>query len=218
MNRDTAAARRYHAETAHSPQSVRSSGHTLDWDLKPSPFKIYPDLAPLALDRDLEPLLAALRPADYDRITQLSALREFARYFGRLNRLRDDQRATLAWLVTKPQLLRTLMMSVSRFDSPEQEVYLSLWRTYDRLRALEDEAFQLARLVECGGEWHHLEPHRDQADGEARERRLAEAARARAVRAGHTKCATGGSRGARVRGRRPGGSPRTARTGRRSAG
>jgi DNA-binding MarR family transcriptional regulator len=29
----------------------------------------------------------------------------------------------------------------ARFDSPEQEVYLSLWRTYDRLRALEDDLF-----------------------------------------------------------------------------
>ena len=28
-----------------------------------------------------------------------------------------------------------------RFDSPAQEVYLNLWRTYDRLRALEDELF-----------------------------------------------------------------------------
>ncbi len=28
-----------------------------------------------------------------------------------------------------------------RFDSPQQEAYLSLWRTYDRLRALEDELF-----------------------------------------------------------------------------
>jgi DNA-binding MarR family transcriptional regulator len=28
-----------------------------------------------------------------------------------------------------------------RFDSPEQEIYLGLWRTYDRLRALEDELF-----------------------------------------------------------------------------
>lgn len=27
------------------------------------------------------------------------------------------------------------------FDSPEQEVFLNLWRTYDRLRALEDELF-----------------------------------------------------------------------------
>src|SRR5262245_20793103 len=28
-----------------------------------------------------------------------------------------------------------------RFDSPEQEAFLSLWRTYDRLRTLEDELF-----------------------------------------------------------------------------
>jgi DNA-binding MarR family transcriptional regulator len=28
-----------------------------------------------------------------------------------------------------------------RFDSPEQETFLNLWRTYDRLRALEDELF-----------------------------------------------------------------------------
>lgn len=28
-----------------------------------------------------------------------------------------------------------------RFDSPEQGAYLALWRTYDRLRALEDELF-----------------------------------------------------------------------------
>ena len=29
----------------------------------------------------------------------------------------------------------------SRFDSLEQEVFLNLWRTYDRLRALEEELF-----------------------------------------------------------------------------
>jgi DNA-binding MarR family transcriptional regulator len=28
-----------------------------------------------------------------------------------------------------------------RFDSPQQEVYLNLWRTYDRLRILEDDLF-----------------------------------------------------------------------------
>src|SRR5205823_14784508 len=28
-----------------------------------------------------------------------------------------------------------------QFDSPEQEVFLNLWRTYDRLRALEEELF-----------------------------------------------------------------------------
>jgi DNA-binding MarR family transcriptional regulator len=30
---------------------------------------------------------------------------------------------------------------VRRFDSPQQETYLALWRTYDRLRSLEDNLF-----------------------------------------------------------------------------
>jgi DNA-binding MarR family transcriptional regulator len=34
-----------------------------------------------------------------------------------------------------------------RFDSPEQEAFLSLWRTYDRLRALEDELFARHELT-----------------------------------------------------------------------
>jgi len=46
------AARRYHDATMHSPQSVRTSAHRLDWDTKPAPFKIYPDLPVVALPRD----------------------------------------------------------------------------------------------------------------------------------------------------------------------
>jgi DNA-binding MarR family transcriptional regulator len=34
-----------------------------------------------------------------------------------------------------------------RFDSPQQEVYLNLWRTYDRLRAFEDELFARHNLT-----------------------------------------------------------------------
>src|SRR5581483_1537458 len=33
-----------------------------------------------------------------------------------------------------------------RFDSIEQEAYLHLWRTYDRLKALEDELFEPHKL------------------------------------------------------------------------
>ena len=33
------------------------------------------------------------------------------------------------------------MQTARRFDSPQQEAYLALWRTYDRLRMLEDELF-----------------------------------------------------------------------------
>jgi DNA-binding MarR family transcriptional regulator len=35
----------------------------------------------------------------------------------------------------------TAALSPARFDSSEQEAFLNLWRTYDRLRALEDELF-----------------------------------------------------------------------------
>ena len=56
MNRAIESARRYHDQTAHSAQSVRASGHQLVWEIQPSPFKIYADLEPLALPRDLPAL------------------------------------------------------------------------------------------------------------------------------------------------------------------
>ena len=34
-----------------------------------------------------------------------------------------------------------ILAATRRFDSSEQEAYLALWRTYDRLRALEDDLF-----------------------------------------------------------------------------
>jgi SagB-type dehydrogenase family enzyme len=49
-------AREYHDRTAHSPASVRSSGHTLEWDIKPFPFKVYTELPALPLPRELDPL------------------------------------------------------------------------------------------------------------------------------------------------------------------
>jgi len=56
LNRDTAGAREYHARTEHSPESVRRSGHVLDWEIKPLPFKIYPSLPPIRLPTDLPSL------------------------------------------------------------------------------------------------------------------------------------------------------------------
>jgi SagB-type dehydrogenase family enzyme len=57
-------AREYHDRTAHSPASVRTSGHTLEWDIKPFPFKVYSDLSAIPLPREIDPLatdaLAAL--------------------------------------------------------------------------------------------------------------------------------------------------------------
>lgn len=81
-NRLTDLAREYHRETAHSPHSVRSSGHSLDWSIKPAPFKIYPELPVVRLPRELPALagdtLAALsgglaerHPLDLERLAGL---------------------------------------------------------------------------------------------------------------------------------------------------
>src|SRR5437762_13118659 len=57
-------ARRYHDLTVHSPDSVRASGHTLDWDNKPFPYKVYTDISGLHLPREIDvlatPALAAI--------------------------------------------------------------------------------------------------------------------------------------------------------------
>jgi SagB-type dehydrogenase family enzyme len=52
-NRETGLALEYHDLTKHSYRSVRTRPHFLDWDNKPSPFKLYPDLTPIPLPRDL---------------------------------------------------------------------------------------------------------------------------------------------------------------------
>jgi SagB-type dehydrogenase family enzyme len=75
-------ARRFHDETAHTPYSVRTSGHTLDWDNKPFPFKVYTDLPALNLSRDVDVLAAptlqalatAAPPAERLTLAALTAL------------------------------------------------------------------------------------------------------------------------------------------------
>lgn len=52
-NWDIEAARTYHATTKHSYTSVRTDGHHLDWDNRPMPYKLYPEVSGLALPRDL---------------------------------------------------------------------------------------------------------------------------------------------------------------------
>jgi SagB-type dehydrogenase family enzyme len=87
VNRELRVARDFHDRTTHSPQSVHTSTHTLDWDVKPFPFKVYTDLPPLALPREVPPLgadaLAALAPGGFPpapRMTlgHLAALLYFA--------------------------------------------------------------------------------------------------------------------------------------------
>ena len=81
-NAHSEAARRYHDATMHSPPSVRASGHRLDWDTKPEPFKIYPELPVVSLPRDfpvpardalpaLSAAPAAVAAVDLERLASL---------------------------------------------------------------------------------------------------------------------------------------------------
>ncbi len=49
-------ARQFHDVTAHTPHSVRTNGHTLDWDVKPFPFKIYTGAPAVQLPREFAPV------------------------------------------------------------------------------------------------------------------------------------------------------------------
>ncbi len=49
---ENTAAWAYHDATKHSMASVRRSRHVLEWDIMPLPFKVYPQLPPIALPRD----------------------------------------------------------------------------------------------------------------------------------------------------------------------
>lgn len=55
-NQRIEAAWAYHGGTKHSYQSVRRSGHSLDFSNQPLPFKIYTTLPPIPLPRDESPL------------------------------------------------------------------------------------------------------------------------------------------------------------------
>jgi hypothetical protein len=52
-NRDIPAAWKYHDGTKHSYWSIRNNPHILDWANRPQPFKIYPNIEPLLLSRDV---------------------------------------------------------------------------------------------------------------------------------------------------------------------
>ena len=52
-NRDLQATWKYHDDTKHSYWSIRNNPHFLDWANRPQPFKIYPEIDPLPLPRDV---------------------------------------------------------------------------------------------------------------------------------------------------------------------
>jgi hypothetical protein len=53
-NAETRMAREFHERTVHSPYSVRTSTHALDWDNKPFLFKVYPGLPEVELPRSFD--------------------------------------------------------------------------------------------------------------------------------------------------------------------
>ncbi len=67
-NRHPEAAWTYHNATKHSPESVRSGGHFLDWANQPLPFKIYATLDPMPLPREFEQTGVAALSAIAERI------------------------------------------------------------------------------------------------------------------------------------------------------
>jgi SagB-type dehydrogenase family enzyme len=52
-NHDIQAAWKYHDGTKHSYWSIRNNPHFLDWANRPQPFRIYPNIEPLPLPRDV---------------------------------------------------------------------------------------------------------------------------------------------------------------------
>src|SRR5256712_14191373 len=59
---DSTSVKTYHEATKHSEISLRTSGHYLDWENKPSPFKVYSNLPSIPLPRDFpHPQEAALK-------------------------------------------------------------------------------------------------------------------------------------------------------------
>ena len=81
---------------------------------------------------DVEPrlkrLLENVKQSDLDQLIRLATLREFARYFARVENPDEGQIDTLAWLATQPRLVTQLMMSASVADPPDRvlEVLRSL--------------------------------------------------------------------------------------------
>src|SRR5438093_1403160 len=68
-NHDLAEIWAYHDGTKHSVESVYRSGHRLEWAIMPRPFKVYPNLDPIALPRDFTSSTRSVLAALADRGT-----------------------------------------------------------------------------------------------------------------------------------------------------
>src|SRR6267143_4468772 len=93
MAYDSSPAMTYHEATKHSEISLRTSGHYIDWENKPSPFKVYRNLPSITLPRDFphpqEPALKAIRgeiPRKTVKKPDLAALAEILYFSAGLTR------------------------------------------------------------------------------------------------------------------------------------
>lgn len=79
-NREIDAAWKYHNSTKHSYDSIRRNPHYLDWENQPIPFKIYPELEPIPLDRHLSssgtPALTAISTPSADAAQEVIPTRQ----------------------------------------------------------------------------------------------------------------------------------------------
>ena len=81
-NGDVDAACEYHQGTKHSPWSIRSNPHFLDWPNRPLPFKVYPKIEPRPLPQEvpqtgvaaLSAISGRVRSSRADRVPDLEAL------------------------------------------------------------------------------------------------------------------------------------------------
>jgi SagB-type dehydrogenase family enzyme len=83
-NREIQAAWKYHDGTKHSYWSVRNHPHFLDWANRPLPFKIYPNIEPLPLPRDVPQtgvaaLSAVSEPMPSSRTNSVPGIQDLAR-------------------------------------------------------------------------------------------------------------------------------------------
>jgi SagB-type dehydrogenase family enzyme len=84
MNREIQATWKYHDGTKHSYWSIRNNPHFLDWANRPLPFKIYPNIEPFPLPRDIPQtgvtaLSAISQPATSARADSVFGLQDLAR-------------------------------------------------------------------------------------------------------------------------------------------
>jgi hypothetical protein len=98
------------------------------------------------LEEPLRAALTDLNSTDLDRVTQLVALREFSTSFAKSATADDRTAKTLLWLLDSPDLLKTLMMAVTKEDSADRVlVVLDALRKEEPKRA--DEFADLATAL-----------------------------------------------------------------------